>query len=155
MKKFLALALVALVSAPFALDIGAVKKAASNTANTAVTTTKEAARTEVTTTTNAVLGTPDTAKKAEAAPVAAAPAVDTAKPAPVVAAPAVDSSKIAETAYLIAEKRDFASGYARSDWLKAESKVEDVLNTGFIERRNVAIADRRNEATINRRISAS
>ena len=67
----------------------------------------------------------------------------------------VDSSKIAETAYLIAEKRDFASGYARSDWLKAESKVEDVLNTGFIERRNVAIADRRNEATINRRISAS
>ena len=67
----------------------------------------------------------------------------------------VDSDKIAETAYLIAEKRDFAPGNARSDWLKAESRVEDVLNTDFIDRRNAAIADRRNAATMDRRNSAS
>lgn len=67
----------------------------------------------------------------------------------------VDSTKIAETAFLIAEKRDFAPGYEKSDWLKAESKVEDVLNTDFIDRRNAAIADRRIATTINRRVSAS
>ena len=66
----------------------------------------------------------------------------------------VDSKKIAETAYLIAQKRDFAPGNTRSDWLKAESKVEDVLNTDFIDRRNAAIADRRNDANSNRRIPA-
>jgi hypothetical protein len=67
----------------------------------------------------------------------------------------IDSNKIAETAFLIAEKRDFAPGNERSDWLQAETQVEDVLNTDFIDRRNAAIADRRNAATINRRISAS
>ncbi|MBK7422501.1 MAG: DUF2934 domain-containing protein [Propionivibrio sp.] len=67
----------------------------------------------------------------------------------------VDSTKIAETAFLIAEKRDFVPGYEKSDWLQAETQVEDVLNTDFIDRRNAAIADRRIAATINRRVSAS
>jgi hypothetical protein len=63
--------------------------------------------------------------------------------------------KIEENAFLIAKERDFAPGNERSDWLQAETQVEDVLNTDFIDRRNAAIADRRNAATINRRISAS
>ncbi len=65
----------------------------------------------------------------------------------------VDSDKIAETLYLIAEKRNFAPGNARSDWLKAESKVEDVLDHDFIDRRNAAIADRRDAASMDRRDS--
>jgi hypothetical protein len=63
--------------------------------------------------------------------------------------------KIEENAYLIAKERDFAPGNERSDWLQAETIVEDVLHTDFIDRRNAAIADRRNVATINRRITAS
>jgi hypothetical protein len=63
--------------------------------------------------------------------------------------------KIAENAFLIAKERDFAPGNERSDWLQAETQVEDVLNTDFIDRRIATIADRRNAATINRRISAS
>lgn len=67
----------------------------------------------------------------------------------------VDSDKIAETAFLIAKKRDFVPGYERSDWLQAETEVEDVLITDFVDRRNGAIANRRNAATIDRRVSAS
>lgn len=65
-----------------------------------------------------------------------------------------DSKKIAETAYLIAQRREFGLGNERSDWLKAESKVEDVLKTEFIDRRDDTIPDRRTAASSNRRISA-
>lgn len=66
-----------------------------------------------------------------------------------------DSNKIAETAYLIAEKRDFSPGNERKDWLAAESKVEDMLNSDFNDRRNAAIANRRIATTMDRRVSAS
>lgn len=112
MKKFVFVAALALVSASFALDLGAAKKAASNGASEAVTATKEAARTEVNQTTNAVLGTPDTAKKAEAAP-----AVDTTKK---VAAPAADSSKIQKKA--VKSDKKAAKKSAKSD--KKAAKTE-------------------------------
>ncbi len=37
---------------------------------------------------------------------------------------------IRETAYLLAEKRDFAPGHALDDWLLAEQEVKALLNNG-------------------------
>lgn len=60
--------------------------------------------------------------------------------------------KIAEAAFFIAKRRDFAPGDQQSDWLQAESNVEGVLKTELIERRNGSSNDRRNAANHDRRI---
>lgn len=55
--------------------------------------------------------------------------------------------KIAEAAFLIAQRRDFAPGKETSDWLQAESNIEGVL----VERRNAGCGDRRQAGTKDRR----
>ena len=60
--------------------------------------------------------------------------------------------KIAEAAFFIAKRRDFAPGNETSDWLQAETNVEGVLSTELIDRRKGTISDRRNSANPDRRI---
>lgn len=55
----------------------------------------------------------------------------------------------AKAAFLIDQHHDVVPGNATSDGAQAEPPVEGVLHTDFIERRNAAIADRRNAVTIN------
>ena len=52
---------------------------------------------------------------------------------------------IAEAAYFIAERRDFAPGHELSDWLQAEINVENLLRSPVFDRRNALNADRRKE----------
>lgn len=118
LKKSLALvAALALVSSVSALDIGgavkSAKAAAVKTVDTAAAATKEAARAEVQSTTNAVLGAPaaDTAKPAAPAPVVAAPA-----------APAVDSAKVEKKEVKAEKKATKKAAKTEKKAAKAESK---------------------------------
>lgn len=123
--KNISLALVAtfaLATVAGALDLGNVAKTGTKAAGAAVTTTtttaKEAARGEVQQKTNAVLGTPDTAK---------APVVDTAKKAPAapaVTAPAADSSKIAKKDAKADKKSVKASKKSTKKAAKTEKKAD-------------------------------
>jgi len=62
---------------------------------------------------------------------------------------------IAKAAFLIDQQHDAVPVNATSDGVQAEPAVEAVLHTDFIDRRNAAITDRRNVATINQRIDTS
>ena len=61
-------------------------------------------------------------------------------------------NKIAETAFFLSQRRDFAPGHETTDWLQAETNIEGVLSTAPIERRNRTINDRRNAAINDRRV---
>lgn len=61
-------------------------------------------------------------------------------------------SKIAEAAYFLAKRRNFAPGNEASDWFLAERSIEGVVSADLVERRNGTINDRRNAAIHDRRI---
>jgi hypothetical protein len=62
------------------------------------------------------------------------------------------NNKNAKEAFLFDQHHDIEPGNATSDGFQAGPAVEGVLHTDLIERRNAAITDRRNVATINQPI---
>jgi hypothetical protein len=54
---------------------------------------------------------------------------------------------IEEAAFFLAEQRGFAPGNELNDWFQAETNVENLLRSKVIDRRKVAIHDRRREAS--------
>jgi Protein of unknown function (DUF2934) len=71
-------------------------------------------------------------KAAKATPVKAAPKVRKRRTAAGVVAVTEDQRRgmIATSAYLRGERRGFASGGEKQDWLQAEQEVDALLNSG-------------------------